>query len=207
MKLEYILMAVTFAVLFLAALVSQHIKEKKGATGADQARLRRVAARQLDSSAFYTMVYAYDSQVTLGVARSSTTYSSYIVAFRPGELFVIPLQFSGPEIISHPGFRLDRENVGAVRSDKASRTTFFGTDGAELCTVRVLASNTAEGPFQPLNIQQKAETERFYAFLRQFSAEVQSMASQQSFRSGGGSPMTPPPNVYIQRETERHRNI
>ena len=200
MKLEYILMAVTFAGLFLAALISQQLKKRKGLRGADQGRLRRIAAKQLDNSALYTIAYACSSQVKLSVGRPVvTTYSSYIVAFRPGELFVIPLQFSGQTIISHPGFRLTRENVGAVRADKASRITFWGTDGTELCTLCVLAGNTADGPFQPLNIQQKDEAEKFHAFLRQFTAEIQAAAPRRNCRPGEGGPMTPRRDVPPQQ--------
>mgnify|MGYP001864270501 CR=1 FL=1 len=151
MKLEYILMAVTFAGLFLAAAIFQKSKERKGRGGADLARLRDIAAKQLDDSGCYTIAYACCSQVRLSVGRPvTTTYYSYIAAFRPGTLFVIPLQFSGREMVSHPGFRLDRENVGAVRTDRAGRVTFYAADGTELCTLCVSAGNTADGPFQPL---------------------------------------------------------
>ena len=79
---------------------------------------------------------------------------------------MIPLQFSGREMVSHPGFRLDRENVGAVRTDRAGRVTFYAADGTELCTLCVSAGNTADGPFQPLNIQQADEAEQFQSFQR-----------------------------------------
>lgn len=173
MKLEYILMGITVAGLFLAVLISQQVKKRKGKNGADYLCLRRIAAKQLDNSAFYTIVYSSCSQVKLSVGRPMVaTYSSYIVAFRPGELFVIPLQFSGRQIISCPGFSLNRENVGAVRAGKGSQVTFCAADGNELCTLCVVASNTADAPFQPLNIQQKAQAEKFQAFLQQFTAEI-----------------------------------
>ena len=198
MKLEYILMAVTFAGLFLAALVSQQIKTRKGLHGADQLRLRNIVAKQLSGSGSYTIAYAYYSQTKLSIGRPViTTHSSHIVAFRPGELFVIPLQFSGKSIISHPGFLLNQENVGAIRLDKSSRITFYGTDGMERCTLCVSPGNTADGPFQPLNIQQKAEAEKFHAFLRQFTAEIRSTAFQHNCSSKAGTPM-PRPDVCSQ---------
>ena len=179
MKPEYLLMAVVLAGLFLAAVISQHIKAKKGQRGEDLARLRHIAARQLDNSALYTIVYSCCSQAKWSIGRPVTTaYFSHIAAFRPGELFVIPLQFSGRDIISHPGVRLSRENVGAVRAGKGSQVTFLGTDGRELCTLCVSAGITAEGPFQPLNIQQNAQAEKFDAFLRQFTGEIRSVASR-----------------------------
>lgn len=203
MKLEYILMAVTFAGLFLAAAIFQKSKERKGRVGGDLARLRDIAAKQLDDSGCYTIAYACCSQVRLSVVRPvTTTYYSYIAAFRPGTLFVIPLQFSGREIVSHPGFRLDRENVGAVRTDRAGRVTFYAADGTELCTLCVSAGNTADGPFQPLKIQQEAEAEKFQSFLRQFTAQLQAGASRRD-----GVPPTPQPQRYPQQETERRRSF
>lgn len=203
MKLEYILMAVTFAGLFLATAIFQKSKERKGRGGADLARLRDIAAKQLDDSGCYTIAYACCSQVRLSVGRPvTTTYYSYIAAFRPGTLFVIPLQFSGREMVSHPGFRLDRENVGAVRTDRAGRVTFYAADGTELCTLCVSAGNTADGPFQPLNIQQEAEAEKFQSFLRQFTARLQAGASRRD-----GVPPTPQPQRYPQQETERRRSF
>ena len=203
MKPEYILMAVTFAGLFLAAVISQQVKRRKGRGGGDLARLRDIAAKQLDDSGRYTIAYACCSQVKLSVGRPvTTTYFSYIVAFRPKTLFVIPLQFSGREIVSHPGFRLDRENVGAVWTDKAGRVTFCATDGTELCTLSVSASNTADGPFQPLNIQQADEAERFQSFLRQFTAQIPAETSRRD-----GVPPISQPKRYPQQETERRRTL
>lgn len=203
MKPEYILMAVTFAGLFLAAAISQQVKRKKGRGGGDLARLRSIAAKQLDDSGRYTIAYACCSQVRLSVDRPvTTTYYSYIAAFRPGTLFVIPLQFSGREIVSHPGFRLDRENVGAVQTGRAGQVTFYAADGTELCTLCVSADNTTDGPFQPLNIQQADEAEQFQSFLRQFTAQLQTKASRRD-----GAPPASRPKVFPQQETERRRTF
>ena len=88
MKPEYILMAVTFAGLFLAAVISQQVKRRKGRGGGDLARLQDIAAKQLDDSGRYTIAYACCSQVKLSVGRPvTTTYFSYIVVCDPAAIF------------------------------------------------------------------------------------------------------------------------
>ncbi|WP_297719674.1 hypothetical protein [Intestinimonas sp.] len=178
--MEITLIIAFFAVLFLAAWVVETVKERKGRDGEDKARIRRAAAARLENSALYTIAYAHYMDVKLGYRSSTSSYYNYIVAFRPGELYVIPIQFSGKEIVSQPAVLLTPEHVGEIRFQDKKRTwiTFCGRDGAELCTFGVVASNTSDGPFQPLNIQQKEEAEKFKAFLREFAAKVRAAADQ-----------------------------
>lgn len=165
MKPEYILMAVTIVVLFAAAVIVESIHRKKGRDGKDQRRIRDLAARMMGGAPFYTVVYANYRTGSLAV----THYASYIVAFRPMELFVIPIQFSGKEIIPQKGFFLNRENVGRVDFSEKPWVTFYGKDRSRLCAFGVFADNTAMNQFEPLDIQQQKETEQFQTFIHQFA--------------------------------------
>lgn len=165
MKLEYILMGAVFVVLFIAVEINYCINKKKGRNGEDKRRIQKIAAEMLDNASFYTVVYA--NYQTGGPM--ITRYASYIVAFRPMELFVIPIQFSEKEIIPGKGFFLDQKNVGGVDFSEKPWITFLGKNGERLCTFGVFADNTSCSQFEPLNIQQKEEVERFQAFLRQFA--------------------------------------
>lgn len=169
MKSEYILMglmgAVLVVVLYIVVEINYRINKKKGRNGADKSRIQKIAATMLDNAPFYTVVYA--NYQTGGPM--VTRYASYIVAFRPMELFVIPIQFSEKEIIPGKGFLLNRENVGSVDLSTKPWITFLGKDGEPLCTFGVFADNTAFNQFEPLNIQQKEEVEQFLVFLRQFT--------------------------------------
>ena len=66
----------------------------------------------------------------------------------------------------------------------------------------VSASNTADGPFQPLNIQQADEAEQFQSFLRQFTAQIPAETSRRD-----GVPPISQPKRYPQQETERRRTL
>lgn len=164
MKPEYILMGAVLVVLFIVVEITYYINKKKGLNGEDQRRIRKIAATMLDNAPFYTVVYA-NYQMGGPVI---TRYASYIVAFRPMEMFVIPIQFSEKEIIPGKGFFLDQKNVGSVDFSTKPWITFLGKNGERLCTFGVFANNTSFSQFEPLNIQQKEEVEQFQVFLQQF---------------------------------------
>lgn len=165
MKPEYILMGAVLVVLFIVVEINYCINKKKGQNGEDKSRIQKIAATMLDNAPFYTVVYA---NYQMG-GPMVTRYASYIVAFRPMEMFVIPIQFSEKEIIPGNGFILDQNNVGNIDFSMKPWITFLGKDGESLCTFGVFANNTSFNQFEPLNIQQKEEVERFQGFLKQFS--------------------------------------
>lgn len=165
MKPEYLLMGAVLVVLFIVVEINYCINKKKGLSGEDQRRIQKIAATMLDNAPFYTVVYA-NYQMGGSVV---TRYASYIVAFRPMEMFVIPIQFSEKEIIPGKGFFLNQENVGSVDLSTKPWITFWGKGGERLCTFGVFANNTSFSQFEPLNIQQKEEAERFQPFVRKFA--------------------------------------
>ncbi len=167
MKTEYILMIVVFVLIIIGVTVSESIKKKKGSSGEDQKKILDAARKVLPDCAAYTVAYA---QYFTSQSRGNNTtsyYYNYIVAFRPGEMAVIPIKFSGKEIVTQEHFVLNRENVGLVKTKK-NWNTFYDKNGVELCTFGVSASNTSEGKYFPLNIQQPDEAEKFQEFLQSF---------------------------------------
>lgn len=170
MKLEYILMIVTFAVIIIVVLISEHFKEKKGRTGEDKKRLDEIAENLIPDSSSYTTAYAkYTKSHSVG-GNTTTYYYHYIVAFKTDSLFIIPIKFGGKEIIPSDGFLLTPENVSKVK--KKNWFTFYGMDGKEICSLDVWASNTSNGKYEPLNIQQKEEAEKFKTFIEHFMNSV-----------------------------------
>lgn len=161
-------MGAVLVILYIVVEINYRINKKKGQSGEDKGRIQKIAAAMLDNAPFYTVVYA-SYQVGSPMV---TRYASYIVAFRPMELFVIPIQFSEKEIIPGKGMILDRGTVGKVDFSMKPWITFLGKDGEPLCTFGVFADNTSFSQFEPLNIQQKEEAEQFQVFLQQFAAAV-----------------------------------
>lgn len=169
MKLEYILMIVVFAALFIGVSIADAIKKKKGSTGEDQKKIMEAAQKVLPDCSAYTVAYAKHFTSESCGNHKTSYYYNYIAAFRPGEMVVIPIQFAGKEIVVKKQFLLNCETVGSVQTKK-ERTTFFDKNGAEICTFSVSASNTADGKYFPLNIQQPDEAEKFQKFLETFPA-------------------------------------
>lgn len=171
MKIEYILMIVVFAALFIGVSISESIKKKKGSTGVDQKRIMDTAHKVLPDCDAYTVAYAqYFTRESRG-NQTTSYYYNYIVAFRPVQMVVIPFQFAGKEIVTQEPFMLSRENVGKIKT-KNRWTTFYDKNGAEICTFSVSASNTADGKYFPLNIQQPEETEKFQDFMDAFTSAM-----------------------------------
>lgn len=169
MKPEYILMIVVFVALFIGVSIMENIKKKKGSTGEDQKKIMEVAQKVLPDCSAYTVAYAkYFTRESCG-NHTTSYYYNYIVAFRAGEMVVIPIKFAGKEIVAQKHFVMNRENVGNVKTKK-DWTTFFDKNGAEICTFGVSGSNTADGKYFPLNIQQPDEAEKFQSFLETFIA-------------------------------------
>ena len=169
MKPEYILMIVVFVALFIGVSISDAIKKKKGKTGEDQKKIMEVAQKALPDCSSYTVAYAkYFTSKSVG-NHTTSYYYNYVVAFRPGEMIVIPFKFAGKEIVAQEHFLLNHENVGNIKTKK-DWTTFFDKNGGEICTFGVSGSNTADGKYFPLNIQQSDEAEKFKNFLETFTA-------------------------------------
>ena len=168
---------ITLAAIFIAAvvaafLVKERINKKKGENGEDLAKVCRVVEKLLPGSGSYTIAYAtYMTDHSVG-NRITKYYYHYAIAFKPGALFVAPIQYNGGEVsYQGSGTLLTRDNLGRLRP-KGDSCAFFGKDGKELCAFCVYASNTRQDKYQPFNIQQKEQAEAYKAFLKEFISQV-----------------------------------
>lgn len=66
---------------------------------------------------------------------------------------------------------LTKENLGQVKLDGAE-TVLFDKTGKQLCIIRVDASNTRQGKYEPFNVQQKEQADAYNAFLKTFAGEI-----------------------------------
>ena len=168
---------ITLAAIFIAAvvaafLVKERINKKRGESGEDLAKVRRVVEKLLHGSGSYTIAYAtYMTDHSVG-NRITKYYYHYAIAFKPGELFVAPIQYNGGEVsYQGSGTLLTKDNLGQLKP-KGDSCAFFGKDGKELCAFCVYASNTRQDKYQPFNIQQKEQAEAYKAFLKEFISQV-----------------------------------
>lgn len=171
-KQEIILVVLMFVGIGIFVFIKERINEKKAATGEDLAKVRQALSRLLPDSAGYTTAYAFYKWSKYQGRSRQTHYYHYAIGFRPGELFVAPIQYVGGEVSAQGrGVLLTPENVGRVESDGAG-PVLFDKEGKEICHFRVLAGYTRQDRYEPFNISQLEESEAFDAFIQDFTRRV-----------------------------------
>ena len=171
-KQKIILVVLMFVGIGIFVFIKEHINEKKARSGEDLAKVRLVLSRLLPDSASYTTAYAFYKWSKYQGRSKRTWYYHYAIAFRPGELFVVPIQYAGGEVSAQSrGVLLTPENVGRVESDGAG-PVIFGKDGQEICHFRVLAMYTHQDRFEPFNIAQGEEARAFDSFIADFTRQI-----------------------------------
>lgn len=171
-KQNLIYAGILFAVILVFVFIREHINEQKAKTGEDLAKVRAVLSRLLPDSTSYTTAYGFYKWSKYQGRSKRTWYYHYAVAFRPGELFVVPIQYAGGEVSAQSrGALLTPENVGRVEFDGAG-PVIFGKDGQEICHFRVLAGYTKQDRYEPFNISQLEESRAFKDFIQDFIQRV-----------------------------------
>lgn len=168
------LVVAVIVVLYIIVMIREHINTKKGETGEDLAKVRQVLKRLLppEDYASYTTAYAFHKDSRYHGKSVTKTYYHYAVAFKPGALFVVPIQYSGGEVsYRSEGALLTKNSLGKVDVQKYE-TALFGLDGRELCRFYVSPSYTRQDKYEPFNIQQKEESKAFDDFIVGFAKEV-----------------------------------
>lgn len=81
---QIVLTVLAFAVLLAIFFIKEAINKKKGESGEDMEKIRRVVAKLLPDSASYTVAYAYYQKKKYAGNRTTTYYYHYAIAFKPG---------------------------------------------------------------------------------------------------------------------------
>lgn len=168
-----IALVAAFAVaVFIFVMIREHINEKKGEKGEDLAKIRKVLEHLLPDYPTYTTAYALYKHSRYQGRKVTKTYGHYAIAFRPGALFVVPIQYSGGEVsYQGSGAMLTKNNLGKVEVN-GIETALFGLDGKELCRFDVHLGYTRQDKYEPFNIQQKEEARAYGEFIAGFAREV-----------------------------------
>lgn len=172
MEPKYILTALFFVAAIGFFVVREFLNTQKGKSGEDLAKVRQVVEKLLPGSGSYTIAYAsYETSDAIG-NRVTKYYYHYAIAFKPGELFVVPIKYNGGEVSwQGNGILLTKDNLGSLKP-KGDSCAFFDREGKELCAFCVYASNTRQDKYQPFNIQQKEQAEAYKSFLQDFIRRV-----------------------------------
>lgn len=172
----YIIIGVAaVAVLFVIVYVKMSIDEKKGANSEEKQKIKDIVRRAVPGGESYTAAYGTREELTVGgggrTVTTTTKYWYYGVAFKPGDLYLVPLSFEGKEIGYSEPVHFGKDNLGMVEAKKGY-TILFDRDRKEILTLYVAESNTKEDKYHPVNIQQKEEAEAFGQFAQALMQEV-----------------------------------
>ena len=171
----YIIVGVAaLAVLFVIVYIKMTIDEKKGENSPEKQKIKDIVKRVVPGGESYTAAYGTREELALGgggrTIRTTTSYWYYGVAFKPGDLYLVPLSFEGGDISWGEPLHYNRDNLGMAEA-RTGRLVLYDEERKEILTLFVAASNTKDDSFHPVNIQQKEE-EAFVQFSREFEKDV-----------------------------------
>ncbi len=173
---SYIIIGViAVVVLFIIVYVKMTIDEKKGANSEEKQRIKDIVRRAVPDGASYTAAYGTREELTLGgggrTVTTTTKYWYYAVAFKPGDLYLVPLAIEGGDISYGQPLHYGKNDLGMAEAKKGL-LTLYDKDRKEIFTLFVVESNTKDDKYHPVNIQQKEEAEAFAQFSQALMQEV-----------------------------------
>ena len=172
-KTTLIGLVVVVVAVYIFICIKDAIGRKKGVDSEEKRRVQDIARRLVSDCASYTVGYATHHRIESAIGKTTTYYYYYAVAFKPGVLQVIPLSISGGEITAKESVCLLPELLGRVKlSNKGATMALFDKEDKAILEFTMGPSYTRFGKFDPVNIQQAEEAEKFKAFSSDFAARV-----------------------------------
>lgn len=166
---------VAVVVLFVIVYVKMTIDEKKGENSEEKQKIKDIVKKSVPNGETYTIAYGTREEFSLGGGgrrvTTTTKYWYYGVAFKQGDLYLVPLDFAGGDISYSEPIHMEKENFGMAET-KNGLLTLYGKDGKEPMNLFVVASNTKEDKYHPVNIQQKEEAAAFMQFAESFARDI-----------------------------------
>ncbi len=166
---------IAIVILFIIVYVKMTIDEKKGADSEEKRKIKDIVKRVVPDGASYTAAYGTREELTLGgggrTITSTTKYWYYAVAFKTGELYLVPLSFDGGDISYSEPLHFTNSDLGMAEA-KNGYLTLYDKERKELMTLFVVASNTRDDKYHPVNIQQKEEAQAFASFSQTLMKQV-----------------------------------
>lgn len=167
---------IAVVVLFVIVYVKMTIDEKKGANSEEKQKVKDIVKKAVPNSEAYTIAYGTREEFSLGGGgrrvTTTTKYWYYGVAFKPGDLYLVPLSFDGGDISYSEAVHFEKGGLGMAEFKNGGLLTLYDKDRKELMNLFVVASNTKDDKYHPVNIQQKEEAEAFVQFAETFARDI-----------------------------------
>ena len=118
MNTYIIIGVVAVVVLFIIFYVKMTIDEKKGADSREKQKIKDIVRSVVPGGDTYTAAYGTREELALGGGGRrvtvTTSYWFYAVAFKAGDLYLVPLDIQGGEISHSEPVHYGREELGMV---------------------------------------------------------------------------------------------
>lgn len=171
----YIIVGVVAVILFAVVYVNMTINEKKGENSEEKQKIKDIVKKTVPNGETYTAAYGTREEYSFGGGgrrvTSTTKYWYYGVAFKPGDLYLVPLSFDGGDISYSEPIHLEKDGLGMAEC-RNGLLTLYSKDRKEPMNLFVVASNTKDDKYHPVNIQQKEEAEAFMQFAESFTQDI-----------------------------------
>lgn len=168
-----IIVAVILVVAFVVAYIKAGIDEKKGIDSEEKRRIQEIVKRVVPGWEAYTAAYATRKEWSpaRGGSAIETSYWYYAAAFKPGELYLIPLSFAGGDMSYGDPMHMRVEDFGMAEALPGTLRLYDKTR-KEIMALIVIASNTKQDKYHPVNIQQPEAAKAFGQFAQDFMQQV-----------------------------------
>lgn len=148
------------------------INKKKGVNSQEKYKIKQIVSQVIPDSMYYTAAYGTRSELDSVVGKSIITrYWYYAVAFRPGDLYLIPLSISKGSFYYSEPLHFGKENLGMAEAGK-NVLSLYDRNRRPIMQLFVLPSNTKDDKYSTVNIQQKEEAAAFHQFAKDFMKEI-----------------------------------
>ena len=159
-------------VIFLT--IKEKINLKKAATGEDKEKLRNIVSRAVGDLAGYTVAYASWEWQTYQGRKTITSYWYFGIAFNADRIHIVPISRTGEDSGKQP-YTIERSDVGLVNSKPGqSWVELYDKGQNEIVSLMVLAENTKEDSYHPVNIIQEEESKAFVAWKDMWMEQINS---------------------------------
>ncbi len=173
---NYVIIGIVAAVvLFVIIYVKMTIDEKKGANSEEKQKIKDIVKKTVPNSETYTIAYGTREEFSMGgggrTVTTTTKYWYYGVAFKQGDLFLVPLDFAGGDISYSEPIHMEKGEFGMAET-RNGLLTLYNKDRKDPMNLFVVASNTKDDKYHPVNIQQKEEAEACLQFVESLARDI-----------------------------------
>lgn len=170
---EIVIAVVFIAIIAAYVLIKGHFNEKKGVDSEEKKDIEALIQKITPVGEKITAAYATWQWTTWQGKASTTTYWYYAIGFNDDAIYVAPLSFAGGDMSHSDSYCIKKEELGIVNADKTGTwVELYDKSQKIIVSLMVMASNTRDDKYHPVNIQQAEAAQAFKEWSAKWLEEV-----------------------------------